>query len=89
MSDTPPLTAEERVRGSVRRTLGSWALAALLLAGIGAWAWQGSFTLKPGEAAVLLLLGRHYETVTRSGFHWRLPEPIVRRTVVNMTELRN
>jgi membrane protease subunit HflK len=89
VSDTPPQTAEERVRGSVRRTLGSWALAALLLAGVGAWAWQGAFTLKPGEAAVLLLLGRHTETVTRSGFHWRLPEPIVRRTVVNMTELRN
>ncbi len=89
MSDTPLLSAEERVRGSVRRTLGSWALVVLLLVGAGAWAWQGSFTLKPGEAAVLLRLGRHTETVTRSGFHWRLPEPLVRRTVVNMTELRN
>ena len=89
MADTPPLTAEERVRRSVRRTLGRWGAATLLLAGLGAWAWQGAFTLRPGEAAVLLLLGRHYETVTRSGFHWRLPEPFVTRTVVNMTELRN
>jgi membrane protease subunit HflK len=89
VSDTPPRTAEERVRGSVRRTLGSWALAALALAGAGAWAWQGAFTLKPGEAAVLLLFGRHDETVTRDGFHWRLPAPLVQRTVVSMTKLRN
>jgi membrane protease subunit HflK len=89
VAENSPQSAEERVQRSVRRTLGSWALALLLLAGIGAWAWQGAFTLKPGEAAVLLLLGRHYETVTRSGFHWRLPEPLVQRTVANMTELRN
>jgi len=87
--DTASLTAEERVRRSVRRSLGRWAVATLLLAGLGAWGWQGAFTLKPGEAAVLLLLGRHYETVTRDGFHWRLPAPLVRRVVVSMTELRN
>jgi len=89
VADTPPLTAEERVRRSVRRTLGRWLFALLLLAGLGAWAWQGAFTLRPGEAAVLLLLGRHYETVTRDGFHWRLPAPLVTRSVVSMTELRN
>jgi membrane protease subunit HflK len=89
VAETSPITSEERVKRSVRRTLGNWAFALLLLAGLGAWAWQGAFTLKPGEAAVLLMLGRHYETVTTSGFHWRIPEPIVTRTVVNMTELRN
>ncbi len=89
MADESPITAEDRVRRSVRRALGNWAFALLLLAGLGAWAWQGAFTLKPGEAAVLLLLGRHYETIATSGFHWRLPQPLVTRTVVNMTELRN
>jgi membrane protease subunit HflK len=89
VADIPPLSAEERVRRSVRRTLGNWTFVLLLLAGLGAWAWQGAFTLKPGEAAVLLLLGRHHETITVEGFHWRLPEPLLSRTVVNMTELRN
>ena len=89
MTEAPPLTAEDRVRRSVRRTLGNWLFGLLLLAGASAWAWQGAFTLKPGEAAVLLLLGRHYETITRDGFHWRLPPPLLARTVVSMTELRN
>ena len=88
MADTPPLSTDERVRRSVRRTLGSWLFALLLLAGLGAWAWQGAFALRPGESAVLLLLGRHYETITRDGFHWRLPPPLVTRSVVSMTELR-
>jgi len=44
------------VRRSVRRSLATWSFALLVLAGVGAWAWQGAFTLKPGEAAVLLLL---------------------------------
>lgn len=89
MSQTRSLTADESVRRSVRRTLGNWAVAALLAAGAGAWAWQGAFTLRPGEAAVLLLLGRHFETITRDGFHWRIPPPLLMRHVVSMTELRN
>jgi len=88
VADTSPLTAEDRVRRSVRRTLGNWLLALLLLAGAAAWAWQGAFTLKPNEAAVLLLLGRHFETVTQDGFHWRLPAPFVERHVVSWRELR-
>jgi len=88
VSDTPRLTADERVRRSVRRTLANALLGLLLLAGLGAWAWRGAFTLKPNEAAVLLLLGRHYETITQDGFHWRLPPPFVERTVVSWRELR-
>jgi membrane protease subunit HflK len=83
------LTADESVRRSVGRSFGNAAFALLLLAALGAWAWQGAFTLKPGQAAVLLRLGRHVETVARDGFHWRLPPPLVSRHVVSMTELRN
>jgi membrane protease subunit HflK len=88
VGEAPRVTAEERVRRSVRRTLGNALLLMLLLAGAGAWAWQGAFTLKPNEAAVLLLLGRLYETVTQDGFHWRLPAPFLERHVVSWRELR-
>ncbi len=88
MAEGPRLTAEQRVRRSVRRTLANGLFGLGLLAGLGAWAWQGAFTLKPGEAAVLLLVGRYHETITRDGFHWRLPPPLVARHVVSMTELR-
>jgi membrane protease subunit HflK len=88
MAERPPLTADESVQRSVRRTLSNVLVGLVVLAGVGLWAWQGSFTLKPNEAAVLLLLGRHYETITQDGFHWRLPPPFVERYVVSWRELR-
>ena len=84
-----PLTTEQKVERSVRRTLGNWLLALVLLAGLAAWGSLGAFTLQPGQAAVLLLLGRHVETIAKDGFHLRLPPPLVTRTVVNWSELRN
>jgi len=89
VAERETLTADERVRRSVRRSLGNAAFALALLVALGAWAWQGAFRLQPGQAAVLLRLGRHVETVVRDGFHWRLPPPIVTRHVLSMTELRN
>src|SRR5215471_14424790 len=89
MADAPRTSAEECVRRSVGRQLRSAVLALVLLAALGAWVWRGwSFTLRPGEAAVLLLLGRHVETVTQEGFHVRLPEPFLTRHVVRVRELR-
>src|SRR5215471_1092244 len=82
-------SAEERVRRSVGRQLRGAVVALVLLAALGAWVWRGwSFTLRPGEAAVLLLLGRHVETVTQEGFHVRLPEPFLTRKIVRVRELR-
>jgi membrane protease subunit HflK len=73
----------------VRRTLGGALLAIAVLGGLGVWGSLGAFTLQPGQAAVLLLLGRHVETITQDGFHIRLPPPLVTRTLVNFSELRN
>jgi len=82
-------SAEERVRRSVARQLRNAAVAIALLVALGVWVWRGwSFTLRPGEAAVLLLLGRHVETITQEGFHVRLPEPFLTRHVVRVRELR-
>ena len=87
--DRDDLPAEERVRRSVARTLGSGVAFLALLAVLGAWASLGAFTLKPGQAAVLLRLGRHAGTITESGFHLTLPPPIVLREIVNAEEVRS
>ncbi|MEE9607872.1 MAG: FtsH protease activity modulator HflK [Myxococcota bacterium] len=83
------LSIEERVRRSVGRTIRNWALVLALLTLLTVWGSFGAFTLKPGQAAVLMLLGRHTETITADGFHLRLPPPLVTRVLVNFSELRN
>ena len=89
MAASPRPSTEERVLRSVGRHLGNAALALVLLGALGVWVWRGwSFTLRPGEAAVLLLLGRHVETITQEGFHVRLPAPFLTRHIVRVRELR-
>ncbi len=87
--DDGKLSTDERVRRSVSRALGGGFAGLVLLAGLGVAVYFGSFTLKPGEAAVLLLFGKHVETITQDGLHLRLPPPFVHREVVNYSGLRN
>src|SRR5262245_38990254 len=87
--DREPLPAEERVRRSVARTLRNGVVFLIVLGLLGAWFSLGAFTLRPGQSAVLLLLGRHYGTISDAGFHLTLPPPIVLRTIVNTGEVRN
>jgi membrane protease subunit HflK len=87
--DRAPLPAEERVRRSVARTLATGTFLLVALAALGLWASLGAFTLQPGQAAVLLLLGRHFGTVTEEGFHLTLPPPLVLREIINVGEVRN
>lgn len=87
--DQGELPGEERVRRSVARTLGNSVAVLILLGVLGAWFSLGAFTLAPGEAAVLLRLGRHAGTVVDTGFHLTLPPPLVLREVVNVGEVRN
>jgi membrane protease subunit HflK len=87
--DPEQLPVEERARRSVARTLGNGAAVLILLGLLGAWASLGAFTLQPGQAAVLLRLGRHAGTISEAGFHLTLPPPIVLREVVNVGEVRN
>ena len=84
--DLPP---EEHVRRSVARTLRSGLLLLIAVGVLGAWLALGAFTLAPGQAAVLLRLGRHAETITEPGFHLVLPPPIVLREIVNAQEVRS
>jgi len=82
-------STDRRVRRSVARTLGN-ATALLVVVGVlGAWAWFGTYTLEPGQAAILLRFGEHQGTVAQAGLHWTLPPPIVTREIVNVGEVRS
>jgi len=59
------LPADEQVRRSVARTLGAGVLVLVLLAALGFWGSFGFYTLEPGQAAVLLRLGKYAGTVYR------------------------
>ena len=80
---------DQKVKRSVTRTLAGFTLFLVFLGVLVAWGSLGAFTLKPGEAAVLLFLGEHQETITQDGFHLRVPPPLVTREIVNYAELRN
>lgn len=83
------LDPDQRVKRSVRRTLASASMLFVVLAVVIGWGSFGAFTLKPGQAAVLLTLGKHTETIMADGFHLRLPPPLVSRVLVNYDELHN
>jgi membrane protease subunit HflK len=81
--------ADEKVRRSVARTLGNGVFYLTALGILGAWASLGFYTLKPGEAAVLILFGQHYGTVTEDGLRFTFPPPVVQREIVNVSEVQN
>lgn len=83
------LSTDQRVHRSVARTLGKLTLATVVLGVLGVWLSLGVYTLDPGEAAVLLRLGKHVGTVTDTGVHWTLPPPITTREIVNIGMVRN
>lgn len=85
-----PLSTDERVERSVRRTLTNALLAVVILAVAAGWlVGLGFYRLEPGQAAVLLLFGKHSDTVMEEGLKWSLPPPLVQRVFVRFSELRN
>jgi membrane protease subunit HflK len=89
VADPEGLSTEQRVRRSVARTLGTLTLGAVLIGALAVWLSFGIYTLDPGEAAVLLRLGRHVDTVRDPGVHWTLPPPISVRVIENVGMVRN
>jgi len=81
------LGAEERVRRSVTRTLGNLLFGLVLLVLAGAWAWLGFYQLGNGQAAIILRLGRHVDTVGDPGLKWHLPPPLETHEIVNVNEV--
>jgi len=88
-NDEENLSTDQKVRRSVRKTLG-WAAGLIVVLGLaGFWASFGFFTLEEGRAAVILRLGKHVRTITQSGLHFVLPPPFDERVIVNVTAVRN
>jgi membrane protease subunit HflK len=81
------LSADEKVRRSVARTLGNALGVLVVLAVVAVWASFGVYQLDPGQAAIILRLGRHVGTSSTPGLNWHLPPPIERRDIVNVDEI--
>jgi membrane protease subunit HflK len=80
------MTEDERVRRSVGRTVANWFVTVVSLVVIGGWLATGFYQLEPGEAGVLLLLGKKYQTISQPGAHWHWPAPVEYLQKVNATE---
>lgn len=52
------------------------------------WLGTGFFIVQEGQQAVITQFGR-YKTTVGAGFNWRLPYPIQRHEVVNVTQIRS
>jgi membrane protease subunit HflK len=61
-----------------------------LIVGVLALIWLGTgiFIVQEGQQAVVTRFGR-YNSTTGAGFNWRLPYPIERHEVVNVTQIRS
>jgi len=81
-------TADRIERGAGRLFRRSVALL-VSLGLIGAWvAHSGWYRLQPGEAGVVLQLGRYARTETETGLHFKLPLPFEMVGTVKLSELR-
>jgi membrane protease subunit HflK len=83
------LSAEEQAKRSVARTVGNTFFAIAVLAGLGAWVFfYGSYTLYPGQAAIILRLGEYDRTISTEGLKFHLPAPLEIHEIVTVAELR-
>ncbi len=82
------LDTDQRIRRSAVRTIFNWLVVLLALGVIGGWASTGIYYTEPGEAAVVLVLGRYHDTVREEGLHWRFPPPLGYHDALNVSEVR-
>jgi membrane protease subunit HflK len=88
-------SVDARVNRSVRRVLKTILLVLVVLAAGAGWAYTGFpaaeylgfYQLKPGQAAIVLRLGAYERTEARQGLRWRLPSPLERHEIVNVSEI--
>jgi membrane protease subunit HflK len=83
-----PLGSDQRIQRQVGRMIANWLAVGISLAVIGGWAYTGIYQLEPGEAAVVLRVGKYSRTVTEPGLKWLWPAPIEEFRKVNIAEVR-
>ncbi len=88
MADRNPLSTEEKVRRGVGRTLTTVFVLLALLAGFGAWASLGFYTIDAGQQAVVLRFGQFARTEVREGLHFHWPRPVESVEIVNAESLQ-
>ena len=52
------------------------------------WSKFGFYTLQPGQAAVVLQLGKYLDTEEEATWHWHLPPPLQSHVIVNVSSIQ-
>lgn len=81
------LSVDEKVRRSVGRTLGTTLITVISLVALTAWSSLGFYQLDPGQAAIILRMGKHVATVSETGLKWHLPPPFETREIVKVSKI--
>lgn len=84
-----PEETAQRIERGAGRVLRRFVVLFLSLGLVAAWLVQsGWYRLQPGEAGVVLQLGRYARTETETGLHFKLPLPFETVGTVKLSELR-
>ena len=81
-------TTDDRIRRGAGRLLARGAAGLFGVVGLVGYAYLGFYELKPGEAAVILELGRYEQTVETPGLHWHWPPPFASDDIVDVSRVR-
>jgi membrane protease subunit HflK len=83
----PRGSADDDVRRSVARQLANALAIGVSVAVLGFWAYFGIYQLQPGQAAVILQLGKYERTVSDPGLRWHWPPPLQSHEILNVSAL--
>ena len=85
--DSDGFSPDEQVSRSVGRSLGNLLFFGVVVAAAAGWMYLGTFTLRPGQAAIIIRLGEHVDTITEQGLHFRLPPPLEYHEKVEVSKI--
>ncbi len=83
------LSSDQRVQRSVGRLVRTVLLVVVLLGALIGWASLGFYELAPGQASVVLVFGRYWDTTREEGLKWTLPPPIAQVQKLEAQQVRN